>query len=362
MHFGLFNLMGYRDEGTSTRQVLCEAVEQTRLAEQAGFEMAWFAEHHFSNYCVCPSPLMMAAHCAGVTTKIRLATGVVVLPLYNPARLIAEIGMVDSLSNGRLVLGVGSGYQPYEFERFGADLANSKEATEELLEMIALGLTEEFFSFRGKHYQQMRTHIGARGNSGLPEIWVAGEAAPLQRYAARKGYVPIVSGRLGNAASLGELRRKCEEAFAAEGKDPNRMPIGVLRHACVTSDKREAEEFAENVRYQLRLAGSLRRREEVMVGHMLVEKPQPYDLPIDQILANLMIGDAETCAERAVAEIRSMRPLHLAIYFQVGNFGHKRAMKSIERFATDVMPKIVKEIGPLESLNAEIPAKKGAAR
>lgn len=69
------------------------------------------AEHHFSNYCVCPSPLVMAAACARITRRIRLATGVLVLPLYHPARLIAEIGMVDAVSGGRLSVGVGSGYR-----------------------------------------------------------------------------------------------------------------------------------------------------------------------------------------------------------------------------------------------------------
>ena len=117
MEFGLFNLMGYRERGKTTRDIMRETVEQVRLADRGGFAMAWFAEHHFSNYCVCPSPLMMAAHCAGVTERIKLATGIVVLPLYNPARLIAEIGMVVALCDGRLVLGVGSGYQPFEFDR-----------------------------------------------------------------------------------------------------------------------------------------------------------------------------------------------------------------------------------------------------
>ena len=62
--FGLFNLMGYRERGTSTSKIMAETTALVRLADQGGFEMAWFAEHHFSNYCVCPSPLMMVAHCA----------------------------------------------------------------------------------------------------------------------------------------------------------------------------------------------------------------------------------------------------------------------------------------------------------
>ena len=70
--FGLFCLMGYRDRRSPVSEVLGNAVQMVQWAEEAGFEAAWFAEHHFSNYCVCPSPLLMVNHCAGRTTRIKL--------------------------------------------------------------------------------------------------------------------------------------------------------------------------------------------------------------------------------------------------------------------------------------------------
>ena len=94
MHFGQFNLMGYRTPGAKAYELYDNAVEQVRAAEANGFEIAWFAEHHFSNYCVCPSPLMMLARLAGETNRINLGSAVVVTPLYQPVRLISEIGMV----------------------------------------------------------------------------------------------------------------------------------------------------------------------------------------------------------------------------------------------------------------------------
>jgi alkanesulfonate monooxygenase SsuD/methylene tetrahydromethanopterin reductase-like flavin-dependent oxidoreductase (luciferase family) len=104
--------MGAREPEKPTAEVFAEVAEQTRLADELGYAIAWFAEHHFSNYCLCASPLMLVAHCASITKKIRLGTAVVVLPLYNPARLLAEIATADSLSNGRLMLGVGAGSSP----------------------------------------------------------------------------------------------------------------------------------------------------------------------------------------------------------------------------------------------------------
>src|SRR3979409_1639292 len=152
MEFGIFNLMGARETEKPAAQVFAEVAEQTRLADQLGYKTAWFAQTHFSNYCLCASPLMMVAHCASITEKIRLGTAVIVLPLYNPARLAAEIATADALSNGRLMLGIGAGYKPYEFERFRVELKKKLSMTEEFAEILDLALNQDFFSYQGKHY------------------------------------------------------------------------------------------------------------------------------------------------------------------------------------------------------------------
>src|SRR5260370_7759121 len=120
MEVGIFKLMGSRDPEKPTAEVFAEVAEQTRLADELGYAIAWFAEHHFSNYCLCASPLMLVAHCASITAKIRLGTAVVVLPLYNPARLLAAIATADALSDGRLLLAVGARSPPSDSHPFVA--------------------------------------------------------------------------------------------------------------------------------------------------------------------------------------------------------------------------------------------------
>ena len=227
MDFGHFSLMGYRERGYTSRQIFTEHGEQVKLAEQAGIEFAWFAEHHFSNYCTCPTPLMMAAHCAGFTSKIRLGTAVIVAPLYNPARVLAEIGMVDAMSNGRLALGIGSGYQPYEFERFGADLAASKAMMEEFLDILELAFSQEVFHYNGKYYQLPETHISARPIDGIKEIWIAGDNEAGHRLCARRGYIPLFAGRHKGAEYFAEMRGKIEAAYRAEGRDASNAADGL---------------------------------------------------------------------------------------------------------------------------------------
>ncbi len=111
MEFATFILATQRGYHQTSDSVIHDAIEQTVLSEQAGFDTAWFAEHHFNNYSLVPSPLMMVAHCAGVTKRIRLGTAVCVLPLYQPQRLLAEIGFADvrtAASSSVLAQGISS--------------------------------------------------------------------------------------------------------------------------------------------------------------------------------------------------------------------------------------------------------------
>ena len=85
---GLFSLMGLYDRNTSPASVLRTTVDTVRMAEDLGFDFAWFAEHHFTNHSICPSSLLMVAHCATQVTRIRLGSAVLVLPFYDPLRLV----------------------------------------------------------------------------------------------------------------------------------------------------------------------------------------------------------------------------------------------------------------------------------
>jgi len=225
MEFGIFNLMGSREADKPTAAVFGEVAEQTKLADELVYTIAWFAEHHFSNYCLCASPLMMVAHCAGTTKNIRLGTAVVVLPLYNPARLAAEVATADALSNGRLMLGIGAGYQPYEFERFGVDIKQNLEMTNEFCDILDLAFSQDFFTYEGKHYRMPQTHIPARPVQRPLPIYVAGHTTAMFRAAARHGYRVMTSGRTGGAKLLAEQYADITEAFAAENVPLERAHI-----------------------------------------------------------------------------------------------------------------------------------------
>src|SRR5262245_64463899 len=198
--------------------------------------------------------------------NIRLGTAVVVVPLYNPVRLIAEIASADAMSGGRLMLGIGAGYQPYEFERFGVDINDKIEMTDEFLQILDRAFKQDFFSYDGRHYKMPKTHLAARPVQKPLPIYVAGHTVEMFRAAARHGHRVITSGRIGGVKMLADKYDDFATAFDAEKVPVEKAHMTVNRFAHITNSREEGLRFAENTRYQARLASSLRNRKVVMDG------------------------------------------------------------------------------------------------
>jgi alkanesulfonate monooxygenase SsuD/methylene tetrahydromethanopterin reductase-like flavin-dependent oxidoreductase (luciferase family) len=105
VEFGV--LVDVREEGAGYSD---ERVEEVVAADRLGFEGAWLSEHHLTADGVLPSPLVMAGVLAGRTSRIRIGTNVLVLPLHHPLRVAEDVAVLDLVSGGRFVLGVGQGY------------------------------------------------------------------------------------------------------------------------------------------------------------------------------------------------------------------------------------------------------------
>src|SRR5712691_9368663 len=152
MEFGTFLLL-QTPSAERSDVIYRRGVEITQAAEDLGFKNMWLAEHHFSTYGLLSRPLTYALHLANKTRRIRVGTAVIVVPLHHPLVIAEEIATVDLLSGGRLDVGLGRGYQRYEFERLGHDLAESRTRWEEAVDIILLAFTGTPFSYDGKYYK-----------------------------------------------------------------------------------------------------------------------------------------------------------------------------------------------------------------
>jgi alkanesulfonate monooxygenase SsuD/methylene tetrahydromethanopterin reductase-like flavin-dependent oxidoreductase (luciferase family) len=346
MDFGIFVLMQHRDQNKTSRQIIKETIEQVRTADRLGFGAAWFAEHHFNNYCLCPSPLMMVGHCAGVTEQIRLGSAVVVTPLYNPPRLIEEIAMADQLSDGRLNVGVGGGYQQYEFERFGTTLENAKERTIETLDMIELGLTQKKFSYQGKHLSQPTSAISVRPvQTPIPPVWVATADPALMRRAIARDHHVFISGWLGGPKLLTGFRQQIDTLAAEQGKAPDDVKVGFLRFAFASDKPSEVQHYLDCARYQQRIAVSLKTRTECMEDdYMVQEQPFEQEISLEKMAENLPVGSVDTVIERMVRDLRIVRPVHVAIQTQIGDMDHQTMLRQLELWSKVIIPTVQQEL------------------
>lgn len=354
MKLGLFNLMMQRDASATPRQIVEDTVAMVKLADEAGFDVAWFAEHHFSNYSICPSPLMMAAYCAGMTRRIRLGAAVLVLPLYDPVRLVQEIGLLDIQSGGRAVIGIGSGYQKYEFDRYRRKLSEKTEITMEIWDIIEAALTAGVIEYHGKHFQIPRSPIAARPlQSPMPDLYVTGlEPAVIQR-TARGGHVPFITAGWRGMSLLRDMHKHVTAQYAAAGILPDRMPLGVQQYVYVTDDKAEALDIAERARAVARSVTMTRAGDPVLSGHFIQAPAIPDEPPLETFRDNLVIGDPHLVAEKLVSETRELGTTHLSCFMQIGSVDGRRATRSLSRFAAEVVPLMEAAFGmPLDEVNA----------
>src|ERR1700722_2299166 len=139
------------DEET-TRQKYNEFFQQVEWANDKGFANIWITEHHFSTYSISASPLVLLAKAAAVAPDLRVGTGILVVPLWDPRRLAADVSTLDAITDGRVDLGIGRGYQPHEFAGFGQDLSESRARFEESVDLIIRLLTEVDTRHAGTYY------------------------------------------------------------------------------------------------------------------------------------------------------------------------------------------------------------------
>src|SRR5947208_3349150 len=207
MDFGTFLLMQSPSARTS-QEIYSRGVEVAQAAEALGFRNVWLAEHHFSTYGYLSRPAQLATYIANKTRRLRVGTAVIVLPLHHPLVVAEEIATVDLLSGGRLDVGLGRGYQRYEFERVGVELQESRQRWEEEVDIILLALAGKPFSYEGTYYQIPETSVFPQPiQKPHPPIWVTAQSPASVEATVKRGF-NLLSGGFGVPIErLREFRR-----------------------------------------------------------------------------------------------------------------------------------------------------------
>jgi alkanesulfonate monooxygenase SsuD/methylene tetrahydromethanopterin reductase-like flavin-dependent oxidoreductase (luciferase family) len=207
MRFGMLHLFE-NPVGKTEHEIIGEQMELMRAAEEVGFDSVWPAEHHFTEYGYCASPALSLAAIATQTRRLRLGTGVVVLPLNHPLRVAEDYAFLDHLSDGRVDLGIGRGYQPLEFQRYGVDQSTTREQFDEALQVLRQAWTRGKVDFEGKHFRFRDVPIRpAPVQKPHPPIWMAALSPETFELAGRYGLNLLYGSVFGLVPEMAALRR-----------------------------------------------------------------------------------------------------------------------------------------------------------
>jgi alkanesulfonate monooxygenase SsuD/methylene tetrahydromethanopterin reductase-like flavin-dependent oxidoreductase (luciferase family) len=344
MEIGIFNLVQKRKTDLPAEETFKAVLEQVRMAEDMGMDTAWIAEHHFSTYSISVSPLMVAAWLAGQTKRIRLAPGVLVLPLYHPLRVIQEYEMLNLMTNNRVDFGIGTGYQNYEFERFEVPLEEAEERSLELMDIFHQAVETGGIKHSGKYFKVPECQVAVRSTKKNHRVYAAGglNFPRFPREIIRKGYIPFLTPSWGPIDTVVKQRAFIDKIAGEEGVDPKNVPLAIMRFVHVTNSKEEAMEAAECLRYSSRAALSLRFNYSEFDGATPKDIAARDEPSVEDIVRNAIIGDAETCAEKIVNEARLVRATQFACSVNVGSLDPKKTARSMERLGAEVLPSVRK--------------------
>ena len=290
MEFGTFLLL--QSPSAERPEVVFQRGEEiTQAADELGFRNMWLAEHHFSTYGYLSRPLTFALHLANKTHRIRVGTAVIVLPLHHPLVVAEEIATIDLLSGGRLDIGLGRGYQNYEFSRLGADLGESRGRWEEEVDIILLALAGKPFCYDGKYYQIPETSVFPQPlQKPHPPIWVTAQSPESVEATVKRGF-NLLSGGFGVPIERLREFRKAFEAHLETYKPKQRIRVGTQRPVYVTDDEADARAAAEQARWNMRVTLSLRHNYSRVENGHAVPVPFENEPSTDDILDRFWFGD-----------------------------------------------------------------------
>lgn len=340
MEFSLFNLMTRPQDGSSHADIIQQMRTMTQMVDDAGFDVAWFAEHHLSNYCISPSPLMTAAHMAGQTKNIKVGPAVVVMPFYEPLRLVEDICLADQLTNGRLVLGLGTGYQPREFKKFGFEINDRLERGMEIWDVIDQGLTEGVINYKGEHVQIENAALSIAPVQEKIRTFAVGNSPEIRQRMIDRNAVPLTTPAFGPNSITETARRLYKETRVENGIEGDDFPFAVQRYIYVAKDKADAKMAAEQILVHARMAMNMRSPEPAMDGADLKILPFDKEPTIDEILERAIIGDEEHVAARIISEAKEFGITHLSVFMQIASIPFNDTLRSLEAFCDRVMPKV----------------------
>lgn len=344
MKFGIMNLFPY-PEGKSADTIFSETLEEIQYAEELGFDSVWLAEHHFSEYGILGNPLVLAAAIAERTRRIRIGTAVLVLPFYDPIRVAEDCALVDVLSGGRLDVGFGRGYQPAEFKGFRVNQSEARQRTAEYLDVIRLAWTQDSFSYDGQFIKLEDVSVYPKPvQKPHPPLWRAAVSLDTFKMAGANGEAILTSPNFTPLPVVQKQFQTYIDALRKNGYNPDNFDRPLMQQVYIADNDDDAYVTPQRHSmwfYQLLARLAPGAKGEAPTGYEGWEKVARN---IGKITYEEVFQHAGNFAtpDKAIEKLKILRDVvgvsHYIAWFNFGGLDHKKVMRSMKRFAEEVMP------------------------
>ena len=326
------------------REVHARVTAEIEAADRLGYDTAWVAEHHFSNqYGIMPDVFAYLGYLAARTSRIRLGTAVVTLPLFEPVRVVENMAFIDILSGGRITLGLGSGYRPYEFEGFGRDFDARRDVQEEAIELILELVHKRRVKHAGTYFKSTIEGdyevFPVSLQQPHPPLFMAAGTDRSMAYAARHGFGLMLS-TLPSADTLarqiGFYRTHLQEAPAPLNRNPAFGKIDIARWVYVAETDAQAKADTKD--------GIVKHIAHFMSGATagylgnVSEKNRVDTLSYDDLDANTLLHGSPATVTKKLKSLEARTGMTSLLLHYPPYYGHDKAMKSLRLFAEKVMP------------------------
>jgi alkanesulfonate monooxygenase SsuD/methylene tetrahydromethanopterin reductase-like flavin-dependent oxidoreductase (luciferase family) len=348
MHTGLGLSFQALDAKLSDADVYRQELSLASRAESDGFDSIWTPEHHFTDYMLTPNVTQFLSWVAGQTQRIRLGTMVIVLPWHDPVRVAESFVLLDHLSQGRAILGIGRGLGRVEFDAFRADMAESRRRFTEYSEAIINGLESGVMEYDGELYQQPRLELRPRPFASFRGRTFASAISPYSLdLMAQLGVGVMVIAQKPWDTVQGELAGYRSRYLELNGEEAPKPILALF--VGVSEDPAEAQLIRE--RYLQRYARStvehyeFRNQEfakiegyEYYAG--LAKNIAKHGLEkFNGFLADLQVwGTPDQVAAQILENVRKCDAGALIIQLRFGGMEPDLAMRNYELFIKRVLP------------------------
>ena len=350
MHIGLGITLQNLDGADTDAEVYRRELALAAGAEDAGFDSVWMSEHHFADYQMTPQTPMVLSWLAGQTTRVKFGTMVTVLPWHDPVRVAESFSVLDHLSGGRAILGIGRGLGRLEFEGFRVAMGESCQRFAEYTEAIMEALESGYIEYDGKVYQQPRAAIRPRPLSSFKGRTFASAVSPQSmELMARLGVGLMVIAQKPwetAEAELAAYRQRYLELNGVEAPKPILVVVSGVSH------DRKLTECMRDVYLQRWARSTVEHYQFDNVGFAEIEGYEYYGALANNIakhglerfngfLADLQVwGSPEEVTEKLLDYAKRCDAGALVIPLTFGGMPHNEARASYELFAAEVLPEL----------------------